>query len=152
VDRPSIRSSSRRQSLASSSIEDLRELGPQETQALADCNAALQEEGADLVDDAGTLADHALAHTVQRLQVELFGCLGGDELHRGALNGFGDRLGVAEVVLLPLGIGTHVFCWHKPGIVTEHPEPATKMMCADAGFHADQARRNIREPRFHLTT
>jgi hypothetical protein len=26
------------------------------------------------------------------------------------------------------------------------------MMCADAGFHADQARRNIREPRFHLTT
>jgi hypothetical protein len=43
---------------------------------LADCNAALQEEGADLVDDAGTLADQALAHTMQRLQVELFGRLG----------------------------------------------------------------------------
>src|SRR6266545_4310355 len=27
-----------------------------------------------------------------------------------------------------------------------------EMMCADAGFHADQARWNIREPRFHLTT
>src|SRR5229473_5065322 len=132
--------------------EDLGELSPQETQALADCNAALQEEGADLVDDAGALADQALAHAIQRLQVELFGRLGGNELHRRALNGFGDRLGIAEVVLLPLGIRTHVLRRHQPGIVTKHPEPATEVMGADAGFHADQARRNVRESCLHLAT
>src|SRR6266567_1897698 len=132
--------------------EDLGELSPQETQALADCNAALQEEGADLVDDAGALADEALAHSMQRLQVELFGRLGGNELHRRALNGFGDRLGIAEVVLLPLGIRTHVLRRHQPGIVTKHPEPATEVMGADAGFHADQARRNVRESCLHLAT
>jgi hypothetical protein len=31
-------------------------------------DAALQQEGADLIDDAGTLTDQALAHAVQRLR------------------------------------------------------------------------------------
>ena len=31
-------------------------------------------------------------------------------------------------------------------------EPAAEMMRADAGFHADQTRRHIREPRFYLAT
>src|SRR3954466_2005350 len=31
-------------------------------------------------------------------------------------------------------------------------EFAAQMMCADAGFHADQARRYIGEPHFHLAT
>src|SRR5947209_2075910 len=77
-----------------------RQLGAQEALPLPHGNATLQQEGADLVDDAGALADEALAHSMQRLQIELFGRLGGDELHRRALNGFGDCLGVAEVVLL----------------------------------------------------
>jgi len=34
-------------------------------------NAALQQEGADLIDNAGTLADQALPYPMQRLQVEL---------------------------------------------------------------------------------
>jgi hypothetical protein len=46
--------------------EDLRELGPQETQALADCNAALQQEGADLVDDARALTDQPLTHSMHK--------------------------------------------------------------------------------------
>jgi hypothetical protein len=39
-----------------------------------------------------------------------------------------------------------------PGIVTKRCEFAAQVMCADAGFHADQARRYIGEPRFHLAT
>ena len=62
----------------------------------------LQEEGADLIDDARALADQALAHPVQRLQVQLIGGLRGHEPHRRALDGLGDRLRVAEVVLLPI--------------------------------------------------
>jgi hypothetical protein len=45
-----------------------------------DRDAALQQEGADLIDDAGALTDQSLAHPVQRLQVELVGALGGDEI------------------------------------------------------------------------
>ena len=41
---------------------------------------------------------------------------------------------------------------HQPGIVTKRCEFAAQVMCADAGFHADQARRYIGEPRFHLAT
>jgi hypothetical protein len=68
---------------------------------LADRNAALQQEGTDLVDDAGTLADQARAHAMQRLQVQLVGCFGGDELHGWALDSFSDCFSIAEIVLLP---------------------------------------------------
>src|SRR5450432_934922 len=45
-----------------------------------------------------------------------------------------------------------IFGRHQPGIVTKRCEFAAQVMCADAGFHADQARRYIGEPRFHLAT
>jgi hypothetical protein len=78
--------------------------------------------------------------------------LGRHELHRRALHGLGNRFGIIEVVLLSLGIGANVFGRHQPGIVTKRCEFAAQVMCADAGFHADQARRDIGEPRFHLAT
>jgi hypothetical protein len=59
-------------------------------------NAALQQEGTDLIDDAGALIDQPLSHPVHCLQVELIGGLGGDELHRWPLHRLGDRLGIAE--------------------------------------------------------
>ena len=40
-------------------------------------------------------------------------------LHRRALHGFGNRLGIIEVVLLSLAIGADIFGRHQPGIVTE---------------------------------
>jgi hypothetical protein len=82
-------------------------------------NAALQQEGADLIDDAGTLADQALADAVQGLQVKLVGGLGRNELHGRALHRLGNRLRSAEVVLLALTVRPHVFRWHQPGIVAE---------------------------------
>src|SRR5262249_37856383 len=111
---------------------------------------SLQQEGADLIDDAGTLTDQSFAHTVQRLQVELLGALGRDELHGRALDGFGDRLRITEVVLLSLRIGAHVLRRHQSGVVAKHLELATEMMRADAGLHPDQTRRQVGEPRFHL--
>src|ERR1700730_5774596 len=41
---------------------------------------------------------------------------------------------------------------HQLGIVPQRCEFAAQVMCADAGFHADQARRYIGEPRLHLAT
>src|SRR5260221_3256106 len=58
--------------------------------------------------------------------------------------------GIAEVVLLPLRIGTNVLRRHQPRIVTKRLEPAAEVMSAAAGLHADQARRHVGERRFHL--
>jgi hypothetical protein len=63
---------------------------------------AVQQEGADLIDDAGALADQSLAHPVQRLEVELIGSLRRHGLRRRPLYRLGDRLRVAEVVPLSL--------------------------------------------------
>src|SRR6516162_10015003 len=42
--------------------QNTRQLGTQEPKSLSDRNAALEQEGADLVDDPGALADQSLAH------------------------------------------------------------------------------------------
>jgi hypothetical protein len=88
----------------------------------------------------------------QRLQIQLLRGRGRQELHRRALHGFGNRFGIIEVVLLSLAIGADIFGRHQPGIVTKRCEFAAQVMCADAGFYADQARRYIGEPRLHLAT
>ena len=95
--------------------KDARQLGTQEALSLPYRNAALQQEGADLIDDAGALADQPLPHPVQCLQVELISGLGSDELHRGPLYRLGNRLGIAEVVLLSLRVGPYVLGRHQPG-------------------------------------
>jgi hypothetical protein len=96
------------------------------------------------------LADQTLSHAVHRLKVQLVDGLGRDELHRRALNRFGNGLRVTEVIFLSLRIGANVSRRHQPGIVAKLLEPAAEMVRADAGFHANQTSRHIREPCFHL--
>src|SRR5207245_3357398 len=105
-------------------------------------------EGADLIDDAGALTDQALTHAVERLQIELLGGLSRDELHSRALHRLGDRLGVAEVILLSLGIRAHVLRRHQASVVSEYLQLAAQMMRPDASLHADEARRQVGQPCF----
>src|SRR6266702_2136150 len=130
--------------------ENARQLVAKEAQSLPNGDATFQQEGADLVDDAGALAHQPLPYAVQPLQVELVGGLGRDELHRRALHRLRNGLRVAEVVLLSLRIGPNVPRRHQPRIVAKFLEPAAEMMSTDAGFHADPTWRHIREPSFHL--
>ena len=97
-----------------------------------------------MIDDAGALADQTFAHPVERPQVELLGGLRRHELHRGALDRLGDRLRVAEIVLLSLRIGAHIFRRHQPSVVTKRLELATEVMRANTRLHADQTRRHVR--------
>jgi hypothetical protein len=78
--------------------------GAQKAQPLAHRYSALEQEGTNLIDEAGALPDQALAHSVQRLQVKLVGRLGGDKLHGRALHCLGNRFGVAEIIFLPFAI------------------------------------------------
>ena len=73
-----------------------------------------------------------------------------DELHGRTLHRFGNRLGVAIIVLFTLAIRAHVFRRHQAGIVAKRLKFPTEMMRADAGFHPDQARLHIGEARFDL--
>jgi hypothetical protein len=129
-----------------------RQLGAQEPLSLPHRNTALQQESADLIDDAGALADQPLPYPVQCLQVELIGGLGRHKLHRRPLHGLGDCLGIAEVILLSLGIGTNILRWHQPGIVSKAIELAAEMMRANAGFHPDQAWRQVGKAGLDLAT
>src|SRR5262245_11142969 len=88
---------------------------------------------------------------MQRLQVQLLGRLGRDELHRRPLHRLGDRLRVAEVVLLSLRISANVLRRHQSDIMPERVEFPAQMMRTNASLHTDQARRQVGEPRCYLT-
>src|SRR5262249_4516747 len=61
--------------------QDGRQLSAQEMQSLPHRYSALQQERADLIDDACALTDQSLAHSMECLQVELVGGLGRNEFH-----------------------------------------------------------------------
>jgi hypothetical protein len=79
--------------------QDTRQLGAQETLSFPYRKAALQQEGADLIDDAGALADQPLPYPVQCLQVELIDGLGRHEFYRRPRPaGAGAKSGVGQGV------------------------------------------------------
>jgi hypothetical protein len=120
------------------------------SESLPDRDPALEQEGADLVDDAGALANQPLTHAMQRLQVELVARLDGHELHRRPLHRLGDRFGIVEVVLLTFGIGAHVSRRHQPSLMPQTDQLAGKMVRPDASLHADEAGRQIGEAALDL--
>jgi hypothetical protein len=73
----------------------------------------------------------ALAHPVQRLQIELLGSLGRDELHRRPLDRFGDGLRITEAVLLSFRIGARVLRRHQSCVVTLRLQLAAQVMGAE---------------------
>ena len=113
-------------------------------------NAALQQEGANLVDDTGALADQSLTHAVKRLQVELIVFV----VH--------SSLGAAPPRQSPVRHGSRcsvppsradVLRRQQPSIVTERPK--RRFTCcarADASLHANEARRHVGKSGFQLAT
>src|SRR5262245_30720186 len=70
----------------------------------------------------GAVGNQSLAHAVERLQVELRGCLRRHESGGGPCHSLGDRLRIIEVVLLFAAEGTHVFGGHQAHVMTEGVE------------------------------
>jgi putative transposase len=88
----------------------------------------------------------ALEDENRKLKKLLIGGLRRHEPPRWSLHRLGDRLRVAEVVLLSLRIRANVLRRHQPGFVTKTLELATEMMCPDASLHPDQAGRHVGKP------
>jgi hypothetical protein len=54
------------------------------------------------------------------------------------------------IVLFTFAIRAHVFRRHQPGVMAKPRQLATEMMRPAARLHADEARRQVGKPRFHL--
>jgi hypothetical protein len=69
---------------------------------LPDDDAALQKNAADLIDHGGPLADQARPDPVKRLQIQLLVGLGWNKACRRPLHRLGHRMGISEIILVPL--------------------------------------------------
>jgi hypothetical protein len=76
--------------------------------ALGHRDAALEQDRLQLVDQPGAAVHQSRARPMQRLHVELRLFLHRDEPHRRPGSRFGDRFGIAVVVLLRLHVGLDV--------------------------------------------
>ena len=101
-------------------------------------DAAIEQEAADLIDQRRAAMHQAVPHPMHRLQVELLLRLDGDEAHVLLGHGFGDRLGIDEVVLVRLAIGLHELRGNEPYFVSLLAQSAGEKMRSAAGLDADQ--------------
>ncbi len=74
----------------------------------ADGDAALQQQSSHLVDHRGAAHNLPLAHSAQRLQVELVVGLDRHKAHRGTGYSLGTRFGINGVVLVHLHVRLHI--------------------------------------------
>jgi hypothetical protein len=70
--------------------------------SLSHSNAVFQKEATKLVDHSRPIANQARTHAMQCLQIELIVRLDRHTAGRRALNGFRNRVGVSEVILVAL--------------------------------------------------
>ena len=69
---------------------------------MPDDDPAFQKKTANLIDHCSPLADKARSHPVQRLQIQLLVGLGWNKASYRPLHGFGYRMGISKIVLVPL--------------------------------------------------
>jgi hypothetical protein len=84
-------------------------------------------------------ADQAVAHPMQRLDVELLLALELDEAHGGSGRRFGDSFGIAIVILLGLDVRAHVLRRNQPDLVPQRRQRPAHVMGATACFHRHRA-------------
>ena len=111
--------------------------------ALRRDHSALQQDGAQLIDQSRSLPDQPVPRPMKRLDVELVLALQIDKAHRWARRRLRDPLRVTIVVLLRFDVGPNIFGRHQPHVVAVSGENAAKMMSAAAGLHSDNASRQL---------
>src|ERR1700757_505884 len=112
--------------------------------SFADGDVTLQQQSANLVDHCGASPNPPLAHSVQRLQVQLVIGLDRHEAHRGTSYSLGTRFAIDVVVLVRLHVRLHVLCRHQAHVMPLFPQSTAEKMRSSAGLHADQALAKVR--------
>jgi hypothetical protein len=101
---------------------------------LPDSDAPLQKKGPDLVGDSRALTHQPRANAMRRLQVELVNGPGWHKPHGRPLHGFGNRLGIAEVIHLALAEGEHELGGDQLHVMPEGQQLTAEMMGTYTGF------------------
>src|ERR1700756_1928311 len=109
--------------------------------------AVLQEKAAHLIDNRGPLPYQAVAHTMQRLEIELFVRFRRYAPRRGPLHGFSNRQRIPEVILVSLPEGLSIDRRHLPHVVAEGEQLTGHIVRSHACLYPNQAWRHIRKPR-----
>src|ERR1700747_1076827 len=112
--------------------------------SLADGDATLQQQSANLVDHCGASHNPPLAHSVQRLQVELIVSLDRHKAHRGTGYSLGDGFGIDVVILVRLHVRLDILCRHQTHVMSLFPQSTAEKMRSPASLHADQALAKVR--------
>ena len=99
--------------------ENVRQCMAQPVELLPYRDAVLQEKAADLIDDRGPLPHQAVAHAMQRLQIELLVRLRWYAPRCRTLHGFGNRMRISKIILVSLPEWLGVDRWHLPHVVAE---------------------------------
>jgi hypothetical protein len=130
--------------------KDVWQCMAQPVEPLSHCKAVLQEKAADLIDDRGPLPYQAVAHTMQRLEIELFVCFRWYAPRRGTLYGFSDRQRIPKIILVSLPEGLGIDRRHLPDVVAEGEQLTGHIVRSHAYLYPDQAWRHIRKPRHNF--
>jgi len=91
-------------------------------------DVVLQQKSADLVDDGGTVVHEAVPDSVKCLDVELLGVLHGYEPHCRPRDGFGDGLGVVEIVLAGFQEWANELGGYDPGLMSLCDQAAGELL------------------------
>src|SRR3974390_136797 len=105
--------------------------------------AKLGKVGSERIDQLRALTDQKIPRSMQHQQGLLIGRLDRHKPHRWACPGLTDGGGVGGIVFRPFDIALHIARRHQAHGVAEFGNFTCPMMSGCAGFHADQAGRNL---------
>src|SRR5277367_4058322 len=125
-------------------FKDLRHTLAQLGRALREHQAALQQEGTQLVDHRRSSCDQAVAHTMQRLQIELVICLDRDETHVLSIDSLRDSFCIKEVVLVGLHKWPHELSRNELHVMALFTQSTTKKVRSGTCLQADQRGLQVR--------
>src|SRR5215468_4578822 len=139
----------RSRQLVSGILEDLWHALPHIGDALWHHQAELPEQATNLVGLRSARLNEALAHTVERQYGLLFDAFDRHEAHVRSGDRLTDRLGIGDIVLVGFHIGLDELRGHQAHRMSKTLQSSGPVMRTTAGFHPDQARRQLREERRH---
>ena len=108
---------------------------------MPDDDAALEKKAANLIDHCGPLADQARPDPVQRLQIQLLVGLGGNKTSRRPLHRLGYRMGISEIILVPLPKRLGIHGWNLLHIVAKPGKLPSNIMRRHPRFDANEIGR-----------
>src|SRR6516165_9080670 len=106
-------------------------------------DAVLKEKAADLIDDRGPLPHQAVAHTMQRLEIELLVRFRRYAPRGGTLHRFSNRVRIAKVILVGLPERFGVDRRDLPHVVVESAQLPGHIVRSHAHLYPDETWRHI---------